>query len=1049
MKQFVSKIAAAVTCLMMAAVIFVPAVTQIAHAETTHTHSFANGRCDCGAALFEAEDADLSGSVSSDPEATCVGANAAASGGKLVNNWAVEGNEIVWTFSIDKAATAPVELVMSPCEGATTFSSTLSLTVNGAEVALKEDAIRGIDGDKYHNYSAFETEDVSFAKGDVRVVLKAKRAYNVNIDCIRVDLAAADDVCVGAFNKVSSSEHTHIFEGGKCACGALLFEAEDGAIQGTPTFDNPDFKGKNRNAHGGRLVGNWGNGDNLLTWTLNADAAMTGTKIDLVLASCTESGGFNLPTDVSQSNGVIAWPFELRTERTENGGTVKNTVSWQSNDIAPMPADNWHDYRVYTSKPVDFAAGETLIRLESYNGYMMNIDYIVVSPAAAAEPEEPGHTHGFADGRCECGYALMEAETADLSGSRSSDPNETCFGENAAASGGALVKNWAVAGNKIVWRFRIDREVTAPIELMMSPCEAATTFSSTLSLTVNGVGVSMKDDSMRGLAGELYHNYTAFETVPVGFAKGNVEIALQAKRAYNVNIDCLRIGFTPEVTIGDYEHRIEAEAGEVTGTGSDEGAPMIGEHSASSGGGLVKNFATKGNRITWKFDLDKDYENVPLTVYMASCESSDRPVSAVALTVNGTAASFTEQSIPALDGENYYGYRAFTAGGIALGAHNIIVFENVAGININVDYIKLGLPAGAVVSEYSEPVPGHEHSFTDGVCACGTVRLEAENAVIAGTPTGNDSFLEQNDKSSGGWCVAGWSEGDNILTFEFEASKACDDVAVGFTFAPCGGIGVNYTLPTTTEGAAWDNKGGAFWPFLLRVNGVGQGFTSDDVPLYGEDGNYYNWQTVKTNPVALKEGKNVVEIEACDYYAMNLDYITIGVPADVAVNMEVLDNAPPAIGTITVEPAEPQTGSEVAFSFTVSDNVTPVDKLTVEVKVYLNYGKPAQSEIACVNYKFTPAEAGKYTIVVSAADAAGQTAQKVRAITVTAAADDPSDPNDPNDDPPGGDTPDETAGCNGCNSSVSGTLIPLAIFGTCFAAFIIIKTIVKKNKDQN
>lgn len=901
MKKIVDKMIVTITCLMMAAVIFIPSATSIVGAtETAHSHAFTNGRCECGSALFEAETADLSGTSPSSGNTTNIGSNAAASGGGLVNNWSVAGNEIVWTFSIDKSATASIELVLSPCEAATTFSSTLSLTVNGASVGMKDDNIRGIAGEQWHNYTAFETENVNFKKGDVRIVLKAKRAYNVNIDCLRVNFAAADDVKVGAFNILpSDGEHNHLFSEGACECGAMIFEAEDGAIQGTPTFSNPDFSGTNKGAHGGRLVGNWGNGDNLLTWTLNADQAIVGATIDMVFASCTSASRYALPTEVGSSNAN--WPFELRAERTIDGNTVKNTVLWQSASVAPMPSDNWHDYRAYSSKPVDFAAGENLIKLEAYNSYSMNIDYIVVNLPDSEPPVR--HTHAFTESRCECGSALFEAETGEVTGA-SSDPN---------------------------------------------------------------------------------------------------------------------------------------------------GESMIGIRTESSGGGLVKNFATAGNKITWKFDLDQEYENVPATVYMAPCDSVVRQIASVSFTVNGAPAAFTATEIPAIAGDAWHDYKPFEVTGFNLGTSNIIVFENVAGINLNIDYMILGLPVSAVVSEYSgsvepPPVP-HTHAFTGDRCECGAVKLEAENAVVQGTPTfGNETFLEETPSASGGWNIANWAEGDNILTFEIEVSADCENVAIGMTFAPVTSNG-SYVLPTTDAGADFNSgKGGALWPFLLRVNESfpsGRGFSSAHVPLRSGDG-YHDWRTVYSNPVSLTQGTNKIEIEACDHYAMNIDYIFIEVAPEVNITMEIKDNAAPIISAISVDPSDPKAGGEVTFSFTVSDNVSAVDKITVDTKVYLNYGRAEQREIDCANNKFTPAEAGKYTVVVNATDEAGKTSQKLRAITVTSAQpseDEPSGDN-PSGDNPNGDAPAAEEG--GCGSLAFG--VPVIIIFALTALTVLLARVIAKKK---
>ena len=64
------------------------------------------------------------------------------------------------------------------------------------------------------------------------------------------------------------------------------------------------------------------------------------------------------------------------------------------------------------------------------------------------------------------------------------------------------------------------------------------------------------------------------------------------------------------------------------------------------------------------------------------------------------------------------------------------------------------------------------HEFVNGKCSCGAMMFEAEKAITSGTPTsGNETFIIDSDKASGGKCIGNWGDGDNRWTTYFTVDK--------------------------------------------------------------------------------------------------------------------------------------------------------------------------------------------------------------------------------------------------------------------------------------
>ncbi len=462
-------------------------------------------------------------------------------------------------------------------------------------------------------------------------------------------------------------------------------------------------------------------------------------------------------------------------------------------------------------------------------------------------------------------------------------------------------------------------------------------------------------------------------------------------------------------------YRLEGENADMSKVVSADAAgqgTLIEEVATASGGKSFGNWSVAGNTVEWRFSIDQE-TIAPITLALASCGSGTTLTESHALIVNGITATWTTETIPALVGEQWYDFHEYATAAVTFPAGDIqIQLKNVNGYPSNIDYIDVGFGTDIVVGKHSHICESvceicggctdfacaetacatkctcevHYHAFTNDRCECGAMKLEAENAEIVGTPTnGAESFILSSSAASGNACVGNWGEPDNVMTFLLNVSKE-QDVSLGIVFAPCS-PGSSWVLPTH---GTRDDKGTTMWPFEVRVNNTSE--SSNEVALFKKanlpafDGeNYYKWYTAVTKPVHLKTGDNMIQIECWDYYHANFDYIVVGVDAETQVTIpEVVDIVKPVV-EISVTSETLETEQEIAFDVIVSDNLSATDKIVVETRVYLNYNRESQEEIACVNNTFTPTTEGRYTIVVTATDEAGNVTTQTRALSISAA----------------------------------------------------------------
>ena len=462
-----------------------------------------------------------------------------ASGGAVIGNWGNADNNVTYKFTVEEATKARIGIALVTGWGGTN----LITRVNGVDVSFADSFDPFTDWDNgWYNFKVYNLEEVDLVAGENTLYLEAYEGSNFNFDYI-------------TFTFIADGEETHVCEyvDGKCVCGNLKIEVESVTPNGTPTDGNPTFIYDQETASGGKVIGNWGNGDTNVTYTFTAEEAGY-ARVGIAL--------------------VTGWrDTQLLTK--VNGVEVKFTSSF-----APFTDwDNgWYNFKVYYLEVAEVVAGENTIYLEAFEGSNFNFDYILVDFVekpehvcksvceicgkclnAACEEEvcadkcQGHHEHSWTDGRCECGAALLEAEDTDWANTIESTDSSgmgVIIEQTELASGGWIVGNWGKTGNKIVWAIELDKATTASMTLYAAPCSPANNFSAVMKLTVNGEEVGLVNDAMPGLVGSAWYDFKAFETNAVEFPAGKVTIVLEMLvDGYFTNVDCLAIALPADVTI--------------------------------------------------------------------------------------------------------------------------------------------------------------------------------------------------------------------------------------------------------------------------------------------------------------------------------------------------------------------------------------------------------------------------------------------------------------------------------------------------------------------
>ena len=228
----------------------------------------------------------------------------------------------------------------------------------------------------------------------------------------------------------------------------------------------------------------------------------------------------------------------------------------------------------------------------------------------------------------------------------------------------------------------------------------------------------------------------------------------------------------------------------------------------------------------------------------------------------------------------------------------------------------------------------HTHEFTDGVCSCGDLKIEAESVTPNGTPTGGaSSFIGSNANCSGGGLICQWGNGDTNVTYSFSAT-AGEYMQIGLAISPC------------SNGSGTISGG-----LIAKINGVDVRWTENVMPNF-DGSNWHNYRVVYTTVVEAQEN-NSFYLEANNGIPLNIDYFIVDF-----VDAPIEENIP-----------EVTDGAKIEME-SVTPNGTPTD---LEQGFILN--RDGASEGWCignwangdtnVTYKFTVAEATKAKIGIA------------------------------------------------------------------------------------
>ena len=924
-----------------------------------HDHSFEDHRCSCGAYSFEAEDG-LIGGTCSDSEAGFILERSSSnsrptSEGKCVGNWSVNGNTITWKFSLNQATTSLIHLFYAPgSESAVNSNNAFSLKVNGKDISFSTEQTAIRPQDHWYEWSELLTNEANFVQGNNVIVLQ-NIGYSANIDNLVVDFSS--DITISSYQEVITKDYK--------------IEAEScDDIKGTPTYNNPSLICSNDSCSGGRLIGNWGNGDDLATWYVNASEEVLEAKITFYVVA--------ISGQISPSDALIV---RLNGQRL----TAKDSV------MPSFDGSSWHDYKPLEFNSTTLIKGRNKIELEANSNYAMNIDYFIINipENVTLSRGELTHSHTYVNNRCECGAYSFEAENGEILGT-CTDENDGFIIERSSSnsrptSGGKCVGNWSYKGNKIIWKFSLDKETSATMNLYYAPgMDGAKNINEALSLKLNDQEVSYKTTSTINMPQDHWYEWTGIEINKTTFNKGNNIIVLD-NLGYSANIDNLEIYFDETINVSSYveptekeiTYKFEAEDGTLAGTPRNNESTFIVENEKCSNGKCVGNFGDGDNQVFWYLNADKDVNKATIKFYVAAfgpAVVSNRPDDAMWVEVNEERISSSEPSMPAFDGD-YYKFQAVTMDDVSLKkGDNTIKLEGNNYYGLNIDYMEVVVYDNEVLKATSKPdtpITSDEHVFVDGRCSeCGAYTFEAEDADINGECSDpNEGFVLErtstnNRPTSGGKCVGNFANAGNSLTWDFSSSKENQNVKLSIWIAPCGGAGVT---SQTVE---------------LTLNGETLTFDQANFPGFPGGDSWYSWRELTISNANILSGNNEIVFTNLSGAPFNIDNLVIGVDKETTLTKVIRDRIAPTISVIEILTHDPKANEKVEFNFDYEDNKTSKENLIINISVFYKYGVAGQKRMEVNNNSFIPLEAGEYTILVTVSDEENNITERTRILNV-------------------------------------------------------------------
>ena len=947
-----------------------------------------------------------------------------ASEGWCIGNWKNGDTNVTYKFNVEEATKAKIGIALVTGWGGTS----LIVKVNGQDVAFADAFDPFTDwANGWYAFKVYYLNEVTLNAGVNEIYIEAYDGSNFNFDYIVFDFVedapvipphACESVCPEC-GKCLDASCTESVCAEKCQGHTPApsvptindgdrIEVETVYPNGTPTDVNDVFVFDKDTASGGAVIGNWGRGDNNVTYKFNITEA-TNAKIGIALVT----GWYGTDLIVKVNGIEVAF----------------------ADAFAPFDGQ-WYGFKVYYLNEVELHAGENEIYLGGVEGSSFNFDYIIFDfVEGGSDPVIPPHA---CESVCpECGKCLdasctesvcaekcqghtpapsvptihdgdkLEVETVYPNGTPT-DPNDVFVFDKATASGGAVIGNWGKGDNNVTYKFNVAEATNAKIGIALVTGWGAGT---NLIVRVNGQDVAFADsfDPFTDWTNGWYA-FKVYYLNEVELHAGDNTIYLEAYEGHNFNFDYIIFDFveggdepidppTPPVD-PDHEHnfvggacscgsiKIEMETVTPNGTSTDLEQGFILNRDGCSEGWCIGNWGHGDTNVTYKFNVGADCSAKIGIALVTGWGSTSLDVK-----VNGQSVSFADSFKPFTDWANgWYNFSVYYLEEVELIAgENELYIGAVEGSNFNFDYFIVDLAGSGAGT------PSHEHNYVDGRCpTCGAFLLEAEDTNWQETITSTDNsgagiIIEETDLASGNWTVGNWGLAGNKIIWEVDLPIATEGYIV-LHMAPC------------SEARNFSEV------MRLTVNGVELQLTNDSLPgLVGDQ--WYNFQAFDTYSTQVEAGKITIVLEmlTTGYYC-NVDCIEL-IPGK-NLGASASDFIAPTIG-LEVSTDKPMACHDVEVDVDVKDNVTPTDNIRVETKVYLNYGKDNQEEISFADGKFTPDVPGRYTIVITATDAKGNTATKTRSITIYeddgidhVIPDEPEKPNEPEKpDEPGTDKP--------------------------------------------
>ncbi len=943
-----------------------------------------------------------------------------ASEGWCIGNWGNGDTNVTYKFTVAEATKAKIGIALVTGW----YGTNLDVKVNGEKVAFADSFDPFTDWENgWYAFKVYYLNEVQLNAGENEIYIEAYQGSNFNFDYIIFDFVedepvvpphACESICPEC-GKCLDAECAEAACAEKCEGHTPApsvptindgdrIEVETVYPNGTPTDVNDVFVFDKDTASGGAVIGNWGRGDNNVTYKFNITEA-TNAKIGIALVT----GWYGTDLIVKVNGIEVAF----------------------ADAFAPFDGQ-WYGFKVYYLNEVELHAGENEIYLGGVEGSSFNFDYIVFDFVEDA-PVVPPHVcesicpecGKCLDAECEeaacaekCQGHVVEPEIPAISdGDRiemeSVTPNGTPTDleqgfilNRDGASEGWCIGNWGNGDTNVTYKFTVAEATKAKIGIALVTGWGGTN----LDVKVNGEKVDFADSFDPFTDWENgWYAFKVYYLNEVQLNAGENEIYIEAYQGSNFNFDYIIFDFVdgdepvvpPHVCESicpecgkcldaecaeaacaekcqghtpvhpDHTHefvngscscgsiKIEMETVTPNGTSTDLEQGFILNRDGCSEGWCIGNWGHGDTSVSYKFSVSN-----ATTARIGIALVTGWYGTSLDVKVNGQSVSFADSFKPFTDWANgWYNFSVYYLEEVELIAgENELYIGAVEGSNFNFDYffVEFGDGSGA-------GTPSHEHNYVDGRCpTCGAFLLEAEDTNWQETITSTDNsgagiIIEETDLASGNWTVGNWGLAGNKIIWEVDLPIATEGYIV-LHIAPC------------SDAANFSEV------MRLTVNGVELQLTNDSIPgLVGDQ--WYNFQAFDTYSTQVEAGKITIVLEmlTTGYYC-NVDCIEL-IPGK-NLGAAASDVVAPTISDIEIDHSNLEAGKDVNFDFSVKDNVTAKDDIAVDVKVYLDYGKDSQTEIECADGSFLPTVPGRYTIVITATDKKGNTSTKTRGVTI-------------------------------------------------------------------